>query len=350
MHDLNPTAPVATTGLVMPAETDPHAACWMCWPSRRELWGDGFAAVKREYATLANTIARYEAVIMVVNADDAAEARALCCAAVSTVTAAIDDSWIRDSGPTFLVDGTGSTAIANWRFNAWGGKYHPHAADATLKVQIAHRLELPLIETFLVAEGGALLSDGDGTIFTTESCLLNPNRNPGLSKQAIERELLRCLNARKVVWLPGDDAETETDGHIDGLASIVAPRLLLLESTDDPADPRFAVLEENRRALLAQTDARGRRFEIIPIGEARGADSDDSRFCRSYVNFYIANGAVIMPAYGLPSDALARAAVAKAFPDRDIISLKLDIIPHGGGSIHCITQQQPVPLSLRARP
>jgi agmatine deiminase len=341
MHELNLIAPTATTGLFMPAETASHAACWMCWPARRALWGDDFAGVKREYAMLANTIAAYEPVIMVANAEDAADARALCHAEVNIVTGAIDDSWIRDSGPTFLVDGTGNTAIANWRFNAWGGKYHPHAADATLKTQIAHRIEVPLIDTFLVAEGGALLSDGEGTIFTTESCLLNRNRNPGLGRQTIERELLRCLNARKVVWLPGDETETETDGHIDGLASIAAPGLLLLESTDDRDDPRFAVLAENKRALLAQTDARGRRFEIIPIGEAREAASDHPRFCRSYVNLYIANGAVIMPAFGLPSDDPARAAAARAFPGRDIVALKLDIIPRGGGSIHCITQQQP---------
>ena len=343
MHDFQSMPQTASpqTGYFMPAEADLHAACWMCWPSRPELWGERYAAVKAEYALIANTIARYEPVIMVANAADVSEARGLCRPEVRIFAAEIDDSWIRDSGPTFLVDRDGSTAIANWRFNAWGGKYHPHASDASLKVQIAHRIDMPLIETFLVAEGGALLSDGEGTIFTTESCLLNPNRNPGLSKRAIERELLRCLNAQKVVWLPGDPAETETDGHIDGLASIARPGLIVLESTRDPADPRAAILAENRHALQAQTDARGRRFEIIEIGEARDAQSADPRFCRSYVNFYVANGAVIMPAYGLPSDEPARAAVAAAFPGRAVVGLKLDAVPLGGGSIHCITQQQP---------
>jgi agmatine deiminase len=329
--------------LFMPAETDPHAACWMCWPSRAGLWGDRLADVKREYALIARTIAEYEPVTMVANGDAVAEAGAMCGPSVSIFAAAIDDSWMRDSGPTFLVDRGGGTALVNWRFNAWGAKYQPHAADASLKAQIAHRIGLPLIETFLVAEGGALLSDGEGTILTTESCLLNSNRNPGIEKRDIERELLRCLGAQKVVWLPGDVTETETDGHIDGLASIARPGLVVLESCDDPSDPRFAVLEENRRALAAQADARGRSFEVIKIGEADAAQSDSPRFCRSYVNFYIANGAVIMPAYGIASDQAAQAAVAAAFPDRKIVPLKLEAVPLGGGSIHCITQQQPAP-------
>ena len=264
----------------MPAETARHAACWMGWPSRAALWGDRLAEVKREYALIANTIADHEPVIMAVNLADAEEARAMCGPRVQIFVAEIDDSWLRDSGPTFLIDRTGQLAIVNWRFNAWGGKYQPHAADATLKAQIAHGLGVPLIDSFLVAEGGALLSDGDGTIFTTESCLLNRNRNPGLSKREVERELLRCLNAQKVVWLPGDETETETDGHIDGLASVARPGLVVLETAEDPADPRHALLEENRRALASQTDARGRKFEIVKIGEAREAQCDDPRFCR----------------------------------------------------------------------
>ncbi len=325
----------------MPAEWAPHLACWMAWPSRAALWGEDFAAVKREYALVATTIARFEPVVMVVNAADRAEAAGLCGAGVTLRLAEIDDSWMRDSGPTFLAGANGDSAIVNWRFNAWGGKYHPHARDATLKVQLARDLGLPTIETFLVAEGGALLSDGEGTIFTTESCLLNPNRNPGLDKATIEAELKRCLNAAKIVWLPGDPTETETDGHIDGLASLAAPGLMVMETATGPEDPRHPILAANRAALEAETDAKGRRFRVIEIGEAQGIADRGPRFSRSYVNFYIANGAVIIPAYGTDSDAPAQAAAARAFPGREIVPLRLEAIPCGGGSIHCITQQQP---------
>ncbi len=344
------TLPAAAAGgYMMPAETAEHAACWMAWPTRRELWGERMAAIKAEYALVAQTIARFEPLIMVAGPQDEAEARKLCGPTVKVVVVEIDDSWMRDAGPTFLINGAGETALVDWRFNAWGGKYHPYAADARLKRQLAARLNLPIIETGLITEGGAILSDGEGTIFTTESCLLNPNRNAGMSKKEIERELIRCLNAEKVVWMPGDPTETETDGHIDGLASIARPGLIVVETAAGPGDPRQEILRENRRSLELQTDAKGRSFELIEIGEAQDCGADDPRFSRSYVNFYIANGAVIMPSYGTYSDEPARQAVAAAFPDRQVVQLKLDALPYGGGNLHCITQQQPAPVKTAVK-
>ena len=346
-HARNPArnlASAAAGGFMMPAETAPHAACWLAWPTRRELWGTRFDEVKADYATVAKTIARFEPVIMVARPEDAGEAADLCGSPVVIWPALIDDSWMRDAGPTFLMNPGGETAVVDWRFNAWGNKYHPHDADAALKRRLATKLEMPVIETSLVTEGGAILSDGEGTIFTTESCLLNLNRNAGMNKREIEAELKRCLNAEKVVWMPGDVTETETDGHIDGLASIARPGLIVLETEASRDDPRYPILRENRRALELATDAKGRSLELIEIGEAQDCADDDPRFSRSYVNFYIANGAVIMPSYGTRSDEAARRAVAAAFPDREVVQLNLPALPYGGGNIHCITQQQPAAM------
>ncbi|MDQ3143877.1 MAG: agmatine deiminase family protein [Pseudomonadota bacterium] len=325
----------------MPAETARHDACWIAWPSRSVLWGNRLAAVRREHALVARTIARFEPVVIVCCDVDAAEAHNLCGDLVRIWICPIDDSWIRDSGPTFLVGDHGGLAIVDWAFNAWGYKYQPYAADAALKRGIAEDLGLPLVTNRLIAEGGAILSDGEGTVITTKSCLLNANRNRGLDQAAIEAELLDTLGADKIVWLPGDIGEVETDGHVDCLASIVAPGRVMMGDPATTYGARREILQENRRALLAQADAQGRRFEIIDIPVAPSLDVADPRHQPSYVNFYIANGAVVMPGHGIAADADARAAVAAAFPEREVVQLLLEALPYGGGSIHCITQHQP---------
>ena len=325
----------------MPAEFEPHAATWMAWPTRRELWGEYFAAVKTDYARLAQTIARHEPLNMIACPADAADARRQCGTAVSVVEIPIDDSWARDSGPIFLLDLQHTLVASAWRFTAWGNKYAPFDQDAQLAPRLAAHLDVPLVSSGLALEGGAILVDGEGTLLTTETCLLNSNRNPGLGKRDVEAELKRVLGVTKVVWLPGDPLETETDGHIDGLAALFAPGRALVEVNDDPHDPRAEILRENRRALELQTDARGRRFEIVPIEEADRSSNVGERYCRSYVNFYIANGAVIAPAYNLPSDERVAVTLRRVFPEREIIMLPIGAIAVGGGGFHCITQQQP---------
>lgn len=325
----------------MPGEFERHAATWMAWPTRREIWGTQLAEVKADYASLAKTIARFEPLHMVANSTDADEVRRLCGSSVSVVEIPIDDSWSRDSGPVFLVDERGKLAASAWRFTAWGEKYFPHDQDAQLAPRIAAHLTIPVVPSNLALEGGAILVDGQGTLITTETCLLNSNRNPGLSRAEIEAELIRVLGVAKIVWLPGDPFDTETDGHIDGLMALSAPARALFEINDDRNDARFEILRENRRALELATDARGRAFEITPIEEVDRARSIGERYCRSYVNFYIVNGAVVAPAYGLPSDARVEAVLRKAFPDRIIVMLPIGAIAIGGGGFHCITQQQP---------
>ncbi len=325
----------------MPAEFERHAATWMAWPTRRSIWAGYFTEVKSDYARLAQAIARFEPVRMVAAPADAAEARMQCGAAVTVVELPIDDSWTRDSGPIFLVDQDGGLAASAWRFTAWGHKYHPHDQDALLGRRIAAHLDVPLVTSDLALEGGAILVDGEGTLVTTETCLLNENRNPGFSRGEIDAELKRVFGVEKIVWLPGDPLETETNGHIDGLMAFSAPGRALFEVNADTADPRFEILRENRRALELATDARGRRIEIVPIEEADRSTEVGDRYCRSYVNFYIVNGAVIAPAYQRPSDQRVAAVLGAAFPDREIVMLPIGRIATGGGGFHCVTQQQP---------
>jgi len=322
----------------MPGEFEPHAATWMAWPCRQEIWGEAFAAVKQDTARLAQTITAFEPLFMVARPQDAAEVAMLCGPAVRIVELPIDDSWARDSGPTFITNGRELAATA-WRFNAWGNKYHPHDADAGLARRVADRAGVPVVAGDLVLEGGGILSDGEGTLFTTESCLLNPNRNPGLSRVAVEAELMRVLGAHKVIWMPGDPTELETDGHIDGLLALVEPGAALIEAVDDPQDPRAEILRENRRALELAIDAKGRALRLWPIGEAQPGPGP--RYCRSYVNFYLVNGAVIAPAYGQPSDRNVENLLRSVYRGRRIVMLPIGAIATGGGGFHCVTQQQP---------
>jgi agmatine deiminase len=255
----------------------------------------------------------------------------------------MDDSWLRDSGPTFVLDGNGQRAAAVFRFNAWGAKCIPYDKDAAVGARVAQFAEARIFQSDLVIEGGSFLSDGEGTLITAESCVLNPNRNPGWTKAEADAELKSMLGVKKVIWLPGDMTDNATDGHVDGYVAFCRPAAVLCEVVADPQDPRFSIMAENRKILESETDARGRRFQLLPIPEApRSAVPDGEEiFCRSYVNFYLANGAVIAPSYGCAEDAAAIEALRRAYPDRQVVSLELRDLFRGGGGIHCITQQEP---------
>ena len=330
----------ADLGYMMPAEWAPHAGCWMAWPKRTELWREHLEGARADYVRVAQAIVAHERLTMIADPADAAEARRRCGPSISVLSMPIDDSWLRDSAPTFLVGRAGGLAAAAFTFNAWGNKYHPHDQDATLGERIAQLAEFPLHRSKLVAEGGGFLSDGEGTLITAETCVLNSNRNPGWTKAEAEAELRAMLGVRKVIWLPGDVMDTETDGHVDGFLAYVRPATVLCEVVADPADPRYPIMAENRRVLESETDARGRRFELLPIAEAPRSAVPEG-ICRSYVNFYIANGAVIAPAYGIAEDEAVMETLRRAYPDRSIVPVALKDLFRGGGGIHCITQQEP---------
>ena len=330
----------ADLGFTMPAEWAPHAGCFMAWPKRLELWREHLEGARDDYVRVARAIAAYEPLTMIADPADAAEARDRCGPSIKVVPLPIDDSWLRDSAPTFLIDRAGQRAAAAFVFNAWGGKYHPHDQDAALGGRIAELAQVPLHRSNLVVEGGGFLSDGEGTLITAETCVLNPNRNPGWSKAEAEAELRAMLGVQKVIWLPGDVLDTETDGHVDGYLAYIKPAAVLLEVVADPADPRYPIMAENRRVLELETDARGRRFDLLPIAEApRSAVAEGS--CRSYVNFYLANGAVVAPGYGIAEDAAVTETLGRAYPDRSVVQVALKDLFRGGGGIHCITQQEP---------
>ena len=330
-------------GFYMPGEWTEHACCWMAWPCRSGMWGDS-QATQKAYAEVANTIARFETLRMLVPPHKLDSARALLDTGIEVIELGIDDSWTRDSGPNFLVNDSGEIAGSTWVFNAWGNKYQPFDQDALMGRRILELADVRSFASALVAEGGGVTVDGEGTVITTETCLLNKNRNPGWSKRQVEAELCRTLGAEKVIWLPGDPNDHETDGHIDGIAAFIEPGRVLLEINPDQTDPHRYVGEINLAVLKNQTDARGRRLQIEFIHEGIYHDGVWNGGCSSYINSYLANGAVVVPGYGYDRDAAAVETYRDLYPERKIVQVQIHDIATGGGGVHCITQQQPAPL------
>jgi len=332
-------------GYRMPAEWEPQHICWLGWPmhkDREELWGEHYQQVVAEFALVARTIARYQRCVVAAHHSLAEQARELCGPTVTVLAVAAEDNWVRDCGPIFLQGPAKQLAAAAFRFNAWGNKYQPYDGCQQLAQDIVRHVGIELFNSEMVLEGGSFYVDGEGTLLTTESCLLHPNRNPHMSKAAIEEELGRMLGIRKVIWLPGNPVEVETNGHIDGIASFIAPGKVLCQAATPDQGEYYHILRENRRVLELATDARGRRFEFLdlpsPVVENR---YDSERYCDCYANYILVNGAVISTAFGVEQDAAAREVFARAFPERKVELLPVTGISIGGGSLHCSTQQQP---------
>ncbi|HEV2676977.1 MAG TPA: agmatine deiminase family protein [Aliidongia sp.] len=336
------TAPTpAEAGFHMPAEGARHTKTWMAWPSRIDLWNGRHVEAKAAYAAVAQAIARFEPLTMVANPADLADAAAQCGPSVEVLPMALDDSWMRDIGPTFLLDGKGALAGADWRFNAWGDKWPDYANDAAIAAQVLERVGCPRFAAPFVLEGGSIHSDGEGTVLTSEQCLLNPNRNPDLSKAQIEANLKAWLGAQVVIWV-GQGLENDgTDGHVDNLACFARPGVVLATSCRDPQDANYTPMQDNLRRLAAARDARGRALEVLELPIPAKRVTAGGRLAMTYTNFYLANGAVIAPSFDDPMDAVAAGVLAKAFPDRQIVQVPALAILEGGGGIHCITQQQP---------
>ena len=338
--DALPTA--AAAGFHMPAEWEPHERCWMAWPCRVETWGDNLDATRRTYADVANAVSEFEPVTMLALPRDVDHARKLCGEKVSILPADIDDSWTRDSGPNFVLNDDGELAASLFHFNAWGKKYATWGKDAAIGHRIAEYLELRTFSTPIFMEGGGINVDGDGTVLTTEQCVLNDNRNPGLKKEEAEQVFRDSLGVETVLWMPGDPDDTETDGHVDGIACFVEPGKVLVEVCPATGTERYDNMQANLNAIQGATDARGRELEIVLIEEAYEAERRNEIFAHSYINFYIANGGIVMPRFGIDRDEDARKNLVALFPDREVVQVDIPAIATGGGGIHCITQQQPV--------
>lgn len=329
-------------GFRMPAEWGPHQATLMAWPTRirESLWVPVFERAKEDYAAVARAVAAFEPVIMLCNPDDAREVRDICGSGVEPLEVPIDDSWMRDNGPIFVTDERDQMAMVHFGFNSWGGKYPPWDRDAAVPEAIAAHLGVRRYVAPFVLEGGAFLVDGDGTLITTEGVLLNPNRNPGMSRAEIERGLGDYLGVDRVVWLQAYP-DRDTDGHVDGIAQYVGPATILLEVPTDPSNPNRDLAPENVRRLSHLTDARDRPFVVLQLVPTGRAEVAGVAVEVPYLNCYLANGAVIMPTAGVPQDEEARARITEVFSDREVVCVPGAVLAYGGGGPHCITQQVP---------
>lgn len=343
MSDLRHVSAKAA-GFRMPAEWEPHSCCWMAFPDSKPVWGDMLERAQAGYADVANAIASFEPVRLLTPPAAMGRARSLCGAGVELIPWDLDDAWMRDIGPNFVRNDAGELAASIFHFNAWGQKYAWWRKDAAVGHRLAEALGLRTFSAPLFMEGGGINTDGEGTLLTTQQCILNPNRNPDLTREEAERELCEALGVEKVIWLEGDPGDEETDGHVDGIACFTGPGVVLAEPDPsvEPGSARAAMLEENIEILRRATDARGRRLEVHTLDAATRVQPLGDRFCRSYVNFYIANGGVVLPSYGVADeDQQALEAVRARFPDREVVTVDVNAVAYGGGSIHCITQQQP---------
>lgn len=318
----------------MPAEFAPHEATAMCWPTRAELYGTHMAEAKVAHAAVARTISGYEPVTMIARDGDAAEAESLCGSDVEVIALDIDDSWFRDTGPIYVLESNRRVATC-WRFNGWGEKFVPHDRDASVAARFAASRGDESRSVEMVLEGGSINVDGRGRLLTTEQCLLHPNRNPSLDRAAIEATLERELGAREVVWLPwGLSMDDDTDGHVDNVAAFVAPDTVVTQGAEGGPDAQRLAAN---RAVLESAGLRVLEVPVLPIVEHRG-----EAVCVPYANFYLCNGAAIVPVAGHPADDEMLALLAEFLPGRDVVGLDVGaILARGGGGIHCITQQIP---------
>ena len=353
-------------GFRMPGEFEPHSQIWMLWPERTDNWRLGAKPAQHAWVEVASAIAQFEPVSVGVNNDQFENARNMLPSSVRVVEMSSNDAWMRDCGPTFIVNDKGGVRLVDWEFNAWGGLYDglyfPWDKDQLVPRKIAEIERVDRYKAPLVLEGGSFHVDGEGTALTTEECLLSPGRNPQLSRDQIEEHLRDYLNVDKIIWLARGIDPEETKGHVDDVACFVSPGVVLAGSTEDRDDWRYELLQENLRVLKGATDARGRRLrvETLPMPaitefteeEVRGIDSAEDTIPRragdktaaSYLNFLIVNGGVILPVFDDPNDAVAKAKLEAVLPDRRVVTVPGREIVLGGGNVHCITQQQPAGL------
>jgi agmatine deiminase len=338
----------------MPAEWQRHTATWLTWPKDPETWPDRVPQVEEIYLQMMAALAPNETVnLLVDDAETEAAVRARCVfpgseniryQQIPTV-----DSWIRDYGPNFLINDKGELAYNDWIFNSWGNKYEELKRDDAIPMRLESLLQLPRFTPGIVLEGGSIEVNGAGCILTTEQCLLNPNRNPQLTRAEIEQFLKSYLGVEKVLWLGEGIVGDDTDGHIDDIARFVAPDVIVCAVEEDPKDADYELLQDNLKRLRSMTNADGRPFDIVTLpmpGVVGGANTDNRNLDRlpaSYANFYIANNVVLAPVFGHANDARAVETLQRVFPNRRVVGINCEPLVWGMGTIHCVTQQQPGP-------
>jgi len=350
-------------GFRMPAEYEPQKQVFMIWPERPDNWRDGGKPAQKGYIEVAKAISRFTPVTMLVSEAQFDNACARLPEQIRVIEMSNNDSWARDAGPTFVIDDKGTTRLVNWDFNAWGGLYDglyfPWDLDDKIPRKIAQLEQVDYYSTpGFVLEGGSIHVDGDGTLLTTEMCLLSPGRNPHMSKEEIEAKLGEYLNIEKTIWLKDGEDPEETNGHIDGVACFARPGEVICMWTDDKSSEAYELSRQIYDELSAATDAKGRKLKIHklcmtkdPIVVSKDFDIDivdgakpregGESFLIDYMNFLITNKGVIVPQYNDVNDALAIKQLQAIFPEHEVVGAPTLEIIYGGGNVHCITQQQP---------
>lgn len=351
-------------GFRMPGEFEPQDHVYMIWPERPDNWRNGAKPAQKTYTEIAKAIAKHTSVTVLANNTQYANARARLPEYIRVVELSSDDAWVRDCGPTFVInDETHELRAVDWEFNAWGGLvdglYFPWANDDILTQKLCDMINVDSYRTEgFVLEGGSIHVDGEGTLITTEMCLLSEGRNPHMSKEEIEEKLKEYLNLEKIIWVKDGIDPAETNGHIDDVACFVRPGEVACIWTEDPENPFYEAAQAAYKTLSEATDAKGRKLKVHKLCMTKepcylkGADTIDTATgaipreegeisIASYMNFLITNGAIILPQYGDENDALAVEQVQAMFPDYVIEPVRTEEVAFGGGNIHCITQQQP---------
>ena len=320
----------------MPGEFARHERTVICWPTRLSVYGEHISEARSAHAALARTISGFESVTMIANPGDGDDARTRCGSTVDVVEIPIDDSWFRDTGPIYL-SGEGRRVATDWTFNGWGGKFAPIDADEKVARRWADSAGHEVRSVDMVLEGGSITSDGSRFLATTEQCLLNPNRNPALSKAEIEARLISELGLSEVIWLPhGLSLDDDTDGHVDNVAIFIAPGVMVVQGCADRSQVDHERLKENRR-VAERFDITIREVPVLPTTTYHG-----EKVQVPYLNFYLVNGGAIVPVCGHPDDDEMLALLADFMPDREVVGLDIGgILAYGGGGIHCVTQQVP---------
>jgi agmatine deiminase len=329
----------------MPDEGEPHQRTWMAFGASKKIWRKKLLPdVQRNLATIALAIAKYEPVSMLVRQSDLPLAQQLMGSKVELIVCPLDDLWMRDTGPVFVVTENNDKAAVDFNFNGWGGK-QDFGYDAEVAAFVAQRAGVRRIQAEVILEGGGIEVDGHGTAIITESCVLNENRNPGVSKTQCEQKLKRLLGLEKIIWLPGIIGKDITDGHTDFYARFANPAVVVAGYDPDPKSSDHAVTKRHLEILRASTDATGRELEVVVLeapSTVREQFANDD-FAAGYINFYVCNGAVIAPEFGdKRTDLAAKQTLQRLFPERKVVQLNIDGIAAGGGGIHCTTQQEPM--------
>ena len=350
MSPFSPDSPAAF-GYRMPAEWAPHRGTWLSWPHKEASWPGKFAPVPHIFARMVGVLAPHEEVhINVLDRDAESDVRDLLAGdAAGGVNVfyhhhPTNDAWCRDHGPIFLQRDGGrgrEEAVVDWRFNAWGDKYPPYDLDDVIPTRIAGEYGLPVFHPGIVLEGGSIEVNGQGTLLTTEACLLNPNRNPTLDRDAIEGYLRAYLGVRHILWLGDGIAGDDTDGHVDDLTRFVDERTVVTVVEDDPADENYEPLRENLERLRGMRDQDGHPLRVVTLPMPRALFHEEQRLPASYANFYIANGVVLLPTYDPARDDEARRRLQDLFPTREVIGIDCTDLVWGLGAFHCVSQQWP---------